>query len=118
MTMARKNIGELLATDDEVPALKPRSKAAAEAVADKPERMVRIRLEENENIPPTGQFISHNGRTFMLRPGDDVEVPECVLGILNDAVQDVPQIDQFTKQVIGYRKKLRFPYTVVQAQAA
>jgi hypothetical protein len=77
-------------------------------------------LEENENIPPTGQFFSHNGRTFVLRPGDEADVPECILGVLNDAVQSVPQIDQFTKQVIGYRNKLRFPYRVVpvHAQAA
>jgi hypothetical protein len=117
MARNNRNLGELLATDEDVPALKPRSKAAQAAAANG-EKIVRIVLEENENIPPTGQFIAVNGRTFMLRPGDEADVPECVLGVLNDAIQDVPQIDPFSKQVIGYRKKLRFPYRIVQPQAA
>jgi hypothetical protein len=115
-----------LIDDDEdagVPALKPRSKAKAKATAPKGEKMVTIHLEENENIPPTGQFIQYGAghalRTFMLRPGEDVAVPEAILHILDQAVQDVPQIDPTTKQVVGYRKKLRFPYRVVrEAQAA
>lgn len=129
-----KNLGDLLATDDEVPMLKPRSKAAQEAAAQAaptaedplaqavkvkaPEKIVRIVLEENDNIPPTGQFISVNGRTWMLRPGEEVEVPVAVVNVLNDAVQDVPTIDPGTKQVTGYRKRHRFPYRIIQAQAA
>lgn len=132
------NLGDILATDDEVPALKPRSKAAQEAAAQaaaeaaqtaaapavaaakvKPvDRIIRIVLEENDNIPPTGQFISVNGRTFILRPGEEADVPMAVVSVLDNAVQDVPQIDPGTKQVIGYRKRLRFPYRVIQAQAA
>lgn len=126
--MARaKNMGALLATDDddEVPALKPRSKAAkaaaaAEAVGsdaapiDPNERRVRIVLEENDNIPPTGQFISGNGRTFVLRPGEEADVPMTVINILNDAIQSVPQIDPSTRQVVAYRSRLRFPYRVIQ----
>ncbi len=131
-----KNLGDLLATDDEVPVLKPRSKAAQEAAAQAaptaddplahavnakakaPEKFVRIVLEENDNIPPTGQFISVNGRTWMLRPGEEVDVPVAVVNVLNDAVQDVPTIDPGTKQVTGYRKRHRFPYRIIQAQAA
>ena len=104
--MARsKNLGALLAADDEV---------SAQPV----ERTVRIVLEENENIPPTGQFIACNGRTFMLRAGDEADVPAAVLNVLNAAVQDVPQIDPATKQVVGYRRKLRFPYRVVAVEPA
>jgi hypothetical protein len=118
--MARnKNLGALLAADDEVPTLKPRSKAAQVPPTPAPgERMVRIVLEENDNIPPTGQFISLNGRTWMLRPGEEADVPYGVVNILNDAVQETPQIDQATKQVVGYRKRLRFPYRVVQPETA
>ena len=103
-----KNLGALLAADDEVAELNPKGG----------ERTVRIVLEENDNIPPTGQFIALNGRTWMLRPGEEADVPLGVVNILNDAVQDVPQIDQASKQVIGYRKRLRFPYRVVQPEAA
>lgn len=110
--MARKDIGELLASDDEVAALKPRKKATVG------EETVTIVLEENENIPPTGQFISLNGRTWMLRPGEAVEVPTALVSVLENAVMDVPQIDPVSKQIIGYRKRLRFPYRVVQLAAA
>jgi hypothetical protein len=103
------NLGDALATDPEV------SPLAAKIVAPK---RVRIVLEENENIPPTGQFFGHNGNTYLLRPGDEADVPVEILTVLNDAVQDVPQLDPTTRQVVGYRKKLRFPYRVVQPQAA
>jgi hypothetical protein len=109
-------LNNLIADDAEVPALKPRSKPKA----DKPaaEKKVTIVLEESDEIPPTGQFIQfgagHMLRSFMLRPGEEAEVPQALLNVLDAAVLDVPQIDQTTKQVIGYRKKLRFPYRVVR----
>jgi hypothetical protein len=113
-----QNIGELLASDDEVESLKPRKKVVAQA-SDKPHdpihsERVTIVLEENENIPPTGQFFGVNGRAYMLRPGEAASVPKEIISILNDAVQEVPHIDPTTRQVIGYRKKMRFPYRVVQ----
>lgn len=77
------------------------------------EKYVRIVLEDNENIPPTGQFFGINGRHFVLKPGVPAEVPESIINILNDAVQDVPDRDPITQQVVGYRKRLRFPYRVV-----
>jgi hypothetical protein len=112
-------LNNLIADDDEVPAFKPKSKTKA---APKGEKMVRIVLEENDNIPPTGQFIQigagHMLRSFMLVPGEEVLVPEALLHVLDNAVQDVPQIDQTTKQVVGYRKKLRFPYRVLRDKQA
>lgn len=130
--MPRKNLGELLATDAEVPVLKPRSKAAqaqpdsaqsTEAMTPeervKKEKRVRIVLEENENIPPTGQFISGDGVAFVLRPGEPADVPMTIVRILDDAIQSVPQIDPSTKQVVGYRNRKRFPYSIVsEAQEA
>jgi len=110
------NLGDLLDTDDEVSVLESRAKT--DPPVDVMERKVRIVLEENDNIPPTGQFIAINGRTFVLRPGEETEVPIAVLNVLNDAVQDVPHIDPTTRQVIGYRKRHRFPYRIVQAKAA
>lgn len=82
----------------------------AQAVA---EIMWRIVLEDNESIPPTGQFFSINGRTFMLRVGEPADVPEALLNILNDAVMSVPQVDPVSMQIVGYRDKLRFSYRVL-----
>jgi hypothetical protein len=116
--MTKKSIGELLAGDDEVDALKPRRARKAEAVPASPLDRVTIVLEENDNIPPTGQFFAINGKTFMLRPGEPAEVPRSIINVLEQAVQDVPQIDPTTRQVVGYRKRLRFPYRIVQLAAA
>jgi hypothetical protein len=82
-------------------------------VATPKRKMIRIRLEENDNIPPTGQFFGHNGASYMLRPGEDAEVPVELINVLNDAVMAVPQVDPTTRQVLGYRERLRFPYRVI-----
>lgn len=79
----------------------------------KPGKRVRIILEENENIPPTGQFIGLQGRGYMLRAGEPADVPIGIINILNDAVESVPIVDPQTQQVQGYRNKLRFPYRIV-----
>jgi hypothetical protein len=100
--MTGQEVGNLLASDDEVQPLPPKG-----------EKRVTIVLEENDNIPPTGQFISLNGRTWMLRPGEPAEVPVGLVNVLDDAVMDVPQVDPVTRQIVGYRKKLRFPYRLV-----
>ena len=72
-------------------------------------KRVKIILEENDNIPPTGLFIGINGRSFLLRAGEEVEVPAEVVEVLNDAVEDVPRTDG-NNNVLDYRKKMRFPY--------
>lgn len=84
---------------------KPETQANASA----PGR-VRIVLEENEDIPPTGQFIGLNGIGYILRPGVPVDVPLGVKEILDNAVLDVPQVNPDTLEVIGTRPKMRYPY--------
>lgn len=73
---------------------------------------VRIRLEENENIPPTGQFFGAQGVGYILRPGEDVDVPQSIVNILDSAVESSPVKDA-SDVVIGYRERLRYPYRVV-----
>lgn len=74
---------------------------------------VRIILEENENIPPTGLFVGDNGRGYLIRAGEEVDVPLGVLEILKQAVTAVPQVDPQSLQVIGYRNKMMYSYRVV-----
>lgn len=76
------------------------------------EKRIKIILEENDNIPPTGQFFGVQGRGYVLRPGEVADVPMSIIGILNTAVQSVPVLDS-GQRVTGYRDKLRFPYRVM-----
>jgi len=82
-----------------------------------PER-VWILLEENDEIPPTGLYLGHNGTGYLLRPGEPVSVPSFLLGVLDAAVMTVAVTDPQTKRVIGYRDRMRYPYRRVAAPEA
>lgn len=73
-------------------------------------KRVKIILEENDAIPPTGLPLQHNGRAIVIMPGEIVEIPEHYLEILDHAVMSTPTVDPQTKQVINYRDRLRYPY--------
>lgn len=77
---------------------------------------IRIILEENEVIPPTGLFISHNGHAYMIKPGEPVNIPVELKEILDNAVISTPQLDTATGQVLSYRDRMRYPYRVVSSE--
>jgi hypothetical protein len=72
----------------------------------------RIMLEENDQIPPNGQFFGADGVGYMLKAGEEADVPESIISILNSAVMSVPVLDDGNR-VTGYRDKLRFPYRII-----
>jgi hypothetical protein len=72
-------------------------------------------LDDNDDIPPTGLFVGHNGVGFLLQTGLPMAVPTYVLGVLDDAVMDFPVTDPKTRQVMSYRKRPRFTYREVPA---
>jgi hypothetical protein len=74
---------------------------------------VKIILEENDDIPPTGLFIGVNGRGYLIKPGEPVTIPASVVEVLDHAVMSSPQVDPQTRQVIGYRDRLRYSYRLV-----
>lgn len=81
------------------------------------EKTVRVIVEENEEIPPIGLFVGLNGFGYLIKPGVEVDLPIGVIGILNNAVQSTPIIDPDSKQVTGWRERMRYPYRVVQPVA-
>ena len=74
-----------------------------------------IVLEENQDIPPTGLFLSHNGDGIMIVAGEPVLVEDKYIEILDQAETSVPHIDPSTQRVLSHRKRLRFPYRRVAA---
>lgn len=108
--------GEVPSTPTKVPAGVPRrfdgvldDKAKAELKRLGVET-TRIVLEENETIPPTGLFLGHNGRGYVIIPGEEVDVPNFLLGVLNDAVMSSPVVYSKSQKVLGYRNRMRYPY--------
>jgi hypothetical protein len=75
-------------------------------------KRVAIILEDSDLIPPTGQFISCNGRAYMVQTGKRVEVPEEIISVLNDAITS-HAITNSDGEVLGYRDRMRFPYRLV-----
>jgi hypothetical protein len=74
-------------------------------------------LDDNDDIPPTGLFVGHNGTGFLIQTGIPVNVPNHVLQILDDAVMDAPIINPADRKVMGYRPRPRYTYRRVSAPA-
>lgn len=79
-------------------------------------KLVRVVLDEVDEIPPTGQMVSLNGRAYLIKPGEEVDLPEGVLEILDNAIMSVPIVDSQTLKVIGHRNRPRFPYRRVSGR--
>lgn len=77
-------------------------------------KKIRIILEENDEIPPTGQFFGINGAGFLLKPGVEADVPDSIIEILNNAVKSKPVIDPNTRRINDWRNTPRFPYRVIR----
>lgn len=76
---------------------------------------VWIILDDNDEIPPGGQFISVNGVAYMLLPGIEAFVPRAICDVLDHAIKSVPVQDAVSKRIVGWKNRKRFPYSIVSA---
>lgn len=86
------------------------SKAQKAALEEMGIKSTDIILEEDETIPPTGLFVSVNGRAYMISPGEPVTVPNFVLEVLDNAVMSTPVVDPKSQKVMHYRDRSKYPY--------
>lgn len=93
------------------------AKGASRKAVDKEER-IWIILEDQDDMPPGGVFLSANGKGYKLLPGVEAYVPKCLTHILDCAVLSSPVLDEVTRQVIRYRDRLRYPYRVLHNKPA
>lgn len=101
-------------TASRVAATKQAKVAKPKAAQGMPKR-VKIWLEESDEIPPTGLPLGHNGTAYVIKPGEEVEIPEFLLEILDHAVMSSAVLDPQTRQVVGWRDRLRYPYRRLSA---
>lgn len=83
----------------------------------KPLPRVKIMLEDGDNVPPGGQFISVDGVAYILQPNVEADVPVNLLDVLDNATMSVPIVDG-DMNVIGYRDRLRFPYRTIRDRSS
>lgn len=76
---------------------------------------IKIMLEDTDRIPPTGQFFGINGKTYMLRAGEEAMVPIGIIDILKNAIESHPVKDGLNR-VVSQRSRMRFPFRVVHEE--
>lgn len=91
----------------------PAKKAAPAAKKDA--ARVKIILAKNDEVPPSGLFLGHNGIGYNLKAGKEADVPEFLLDILDNAVVKRPIVGD-NGRVKGYEESPRFPYQVVRSK--
>jgi len=72
---------------------------------------VRVILDENEHIPPNGQYFGINGTGYLLKAGIEANVPKGIVDILDNAIETVPIVDPDTRRVVGWKQKRRYGYS-------
>lgn len=92
----------------------PETVVAEQARLMRDAKRVKIVLEANANIPPTGQYIGVNGTGYLLLPGKEVEVPEFILDVLDAAVEHRPVMNE-QGNIAGYEAFTRYPYRIVRS---
>ena len=60
-------------------------------------------------------YLCINNRSFSIPVNVEVDVPNKVVGVLNDAVESTPDLDQDSR-VVGYSENLSYPFTLIESK--
>jgi len=77
------------------------------------EKRIKILIHKTEsdtgvnNVP-----ISVNGRTFLINRGEEVSVPESVIGVLKNAVREIFEYNDETGQMMS-KEVQAYPFSVI-----
>jgi hypothetical protein len=74
---------------------------------------VRIKLAHSRDIPPSGLYLGHNGKGYLLKPGIEANVPEFLLDVLDNAVMKKP-VTGANGQVESWEDQPRFMYSIIR----
>ena len=73
------------------------SKEKTAQTAQTEEKMVKIRIPKLHDGGEEAQFVSVNGRDFLIKRGIDVEVPACVAEVLEHSATQMDRLDEFVQ---------------------
>jgi hypothetical protein len=88
-------------------------KAAPAATAPAKADYVRIKLAHSRDIPPSGLYLGHNGKGYLLKPGVEADVPDFLLDVLDNAVMKTP-VTGANGQVESWEDQPRFMYSIIR----
>jgi hypothetical protein len=72
----------------------------------------RIVIHDNQDIPKGGQFVSLNGYAFLIKPGEEIDLPRPVRLMLDTRIKTDNMQDDTGK--MHTRDMPRFTYTLIK----
>ncbi len=88
---------------------------AVESAGDLKPGWSRIRLQPVQGRTSNQVYLCINNRSFSIPVNVEVDVPNKVVGVLNDAVESTPDLDQDSR-VVGYSENLSYPFTLIESK--
>lgn len=88
---------------------------AVESAGDLKAGWSRIKLQPTTGRSSSQVYLNVNGRSFAIPVNVEVDVPNKVVGVLNDAVESLPVTDQDSR-VTGFSDNLSYPFTLIESK--
>jgi len=76
----------------------------------------RIRLHPTPGRSRFPIYVNVNGRSFCIPVNVDVDVPNKIVGVLKDAVELIPRLEEINgiEQIAGFTENLSYPFSLLE----